>query len=81
MAYHQIIEVESSATFFGSSESPWSEIISKYLKGTAKNQHDDHCDLIDFGSPVFARENEESGSSETRRKRHHHKQRHRHQHR
>ena len=76
MANHQTTEVENS--FFRSSESPWSEIISKYLKGTAKNQQDDHGDLIDFRNPVFSRENEESGSTETRRRRHHRRHRHRH---
>jgi hypothetical protein len=64
----------------GGSSSLWSEIISKYLNGTAEHQLEEHRDLLDFGNPVSCRENEDSEicSGSCRRRRHHH---HRHKHR
>ncbi len=72
MAYYPSESLESVSFYGSTSTSPWSEIITKYLNGTADKQLDDHQDLIDFGSPVFCRENEESGGTEIRRRRHHH---------
>jgi hypothetical protein len=50
-AYFHWTDIEPATSVHGvsGSSSLWSEIISKYLNGTAEKQLDDHRDWIEFG--------------------------------